>query len=616
VPPLLTRKFLTLLALALGACLPLAGQAADDGATFDLTILHINDHHSHLDAERTALTLKDAAGAARKVTVELGGFARVAQAIEELSAAAGGNVLKLHAGDAITGDLYFTQSAGAADAAAMNSVCFDAFALGNHEFDSGDAGLAKFLGFLHPAGGKCRTPVLSANLAPAGAALKELVQPYTIVRRAGQDIGIIGITTAYKTMHASRPDAGTILADELTAAQAAIDRLKALGVNKIILLSHQGYDADMTMATQLDGVDVIVGGDSHTLLGPADLQQFGLTPAGPYPTSAADKTGKRVCIVQAWQYAYAVGELKVRFDGDGDVVACGGMPHILVGERYQVGTTPPAAADATAFRVGIAASGGLIRTTAAADATTSALAPYRAAKEGMNRQVVGRAAENLCLRRVPGTQRDTTRSALGDTCNRDADGINHGGAVPQLVTAAFLAQGRRYGGADIALQNAGAARIDMAAGDITIGTIYRLLPFKNLLLRLTLSGAELKSTLEDAIDSVLHGTGSGAYPYAAGLRFEVDMSQAKGARVNNLQFQEADGRWVPLAMTKIYRTITNDFTAGGGDNYATLQAVPPARRENTFLDYADAFLEYVKEQGTLTRPPATAYSTQTYIEAP
>ena len=155
----------SLCALSLAAC----GGSGDKGQPLDLTILHINDHHSHLDAETTALTLKDAAGASKSVTVELGGFARVSAAIEAL-AVGKPNVLKLHAGDALTGDLYFTQSEGQADAAMMNTVCFDAFTLGNHEFDSADAGLVKFIDTLHA--GSCKTPVLSANVKPAaGTAL-------------------------------------------------------------------------------------------------------------------------------------------------------------------------------------------------------------------------------------------------------------------------------------------------------------------------------------------------------------------------------------------------------------------------------------------------------------
>jgi 5'-nucleotidase/UDP-sugar diphosphatase len=103
---------LSLCALTLSAC----GGGGDGGSrAMDLTILHINDHHSHLDAESTTLTLKDAAGTSRAVTVEMGGFPRVTAAMAAL-ATPGRNVLKLHAGDAITGDLYYTQSEGQADA--------------------------------------------------------------------------------------------------------------------------------------------------------------------------------------------------------------------------------------------------------------------------------------------------------------------------------------------------------------------------------------------------------------------------------------------------------------------------------------------------------------------
>lgn len=610
------HKALSLAAAILGTVVLLSGCSAGSsggGNPLDLTILHINDHHSHLDAETIALTLKDSAGATRQATADLGGFARVSQAITELSATAG-NVLKLHAGDASTGDLYFTQSEGAADAAVMNTVCFDAFTIGNHEFDNGDAGLVKFIDFLHADTSACNTPVLSANLNPAGSALKQRVQPYVIVRRGGQDIGIVGITVAYKTMQASRPDEGTTLADELTTAQAAIDTLKAKGINKIILMTHQGYDADVAMAPKLDGVDVIVGGDSHTLLGPAGMQSFGLTPAGPYPTEVSNKNGKKVCIVQAWQYSYTVGELKVRFDGSGDVTSCGGMPHVLVGDSYKLGATAASAADAAAFRAAIDAGGGLIRTTAPSTATASVLAPYKSAKDAMGMQVAGKATDNLCLRRVPGVKRDATRSSLGDLCNMDPNVIAHGGDIQQLVTEAFLAQGRRFGGADIALLNGGGVRIDIPAGDITVGAIYSLLPFKDMLVRMTLSGAELKSALEDGVDSVMNGADTGAYPYTAGLRFNVDMNQSQGSRVNSLQFRQADGSWGPFDLTKSYNVITIDFIAAG--NYNTLKTVPASRQENTFLDYADAFLQYVKDKGALSRLPASEYSTQTYIETP
>jgi len=372
----------------------------------------------------------------------------------------------------------------------------------------------------------------------------------------------------------------------------------------------------VAMAPQLSGVDVIVGGDSHTLLGPDSLTGFGLTPGGAYPTQVTDKDGKKVCVGQAWQYSYAVGEMKVNFDKNGDVTSCAGQPRILVGDSYKVAGADASEADAAAFRAGINASNGLIRITQPAAGTVTALTSFKEAKDALGLQVAGSSNDNLCLRRVPGPKRDTTRSRLGDVCNLDPNVIAHGGDIQQLVAEAFLAQGQRFGGADIALQNGGGVRVDIPAGDITVGKVYELLPFKNLLVRMTLTGAEVKSTLEDAVDSVIGGTGTGAYPYTAGLRFDVDMNQTKGNRVTNLQFRKADGSWEVFDASRSYRVITNNFTSGGGDNYLTLKAVPAERQENTFLDYADSFLQYLKDNTPLAKLPVSLYSTQNYTETP
>lgn len=82
------------------------------------------------------------------------------------------------------------------------------------------------------------------------------------------------------------------------------------------MLTHYGYGADQALAARLNGVDVIVGGDSHSLLG-SGFSELGLNPEGEYPTQVKDALGRRVCIVQAWQYADLLGELSVTFDSRG-----------------------------------------------------------------------------------------------------------------------------------------------------------------------------------------------------------------------------------------------------------------------------------------------------------
>ena len=111
----------------------------------DLTILHMNDHHSHLQADEGV----DLRLAGQTTRVRSGGFPALIAKTKALLAGRD-DIVKLHAGDAITGDLYYTLFKGAADAALMNELCFDAFALGNHEFDDGDAVLA-YLKLFHAA---------------------------------------------------------------------------------------------------------------------------------------------------------------------------------------------------------------------------------------------------------------------------------------------------------------------------------------------------------------------------------------------------------------------------------------------------------------------------------
>ena len=607
----------------LGACGG-GGSSFETREAIDLTLLHINDHHSALAARSQNLMLQVEDGSRSPISVPLGGFARVSEAFAQL-ASGKPNVIKLHAGDATTGTLYYTVSQGEADAALMNTVCFDAFAIGNHEFDNGDQGLRGFIENLLGSS-TCQTPVLSANLTPgAGSPLREMpIRPYTVLRRDGQRIGVVGLTVAGKTQNSSRPDVGTTLGDERTAAQAAIDALRRdEDVDKIILLTHVGLTQDLALAAQLSGVDVIIGGDSHTLLGPATLADYGLSPAGEYPLRTRNADGEPVCVAHAWQYAAAVGELSVRFDKNGVVTACSGTPHILIGDDF--GTLSDAR---RASILADLARQPALRITPENAAAASALAPYTDEVIAFGDEIIGYAVQTQCLRRVPGTTRDATRSTIA-ACNTDPHVIAHGGDIQQRVAEAFLSHGRRFGDADLSLQNAGGVRVDLIGNDgtdddpnrglIRVSDVYTLLPFSNTLVRLTMSGAEIAAAIEDALDAVIQGN-TGAYPYAAGLRWAVDLNQPRGARLSQLMFRNRDGAWVPFDLAASYRVITNDFIAAGRDGYTTLGTITGDRYEDTFLDYADSFLQYVLAESAagrdLARLPTSEFSTQVFVDTP
>nr|WP_282450977.1 5'-nucleotidase C-terminal domain-containing protein [Marinobacter bryozoorum] len=109
-----------------------------------------------------------------------------------------------------------------------------------------------------------------------------------------------------------------------------IDELTGSGINKIILLTHYQYQNDLELANRLSGVDVIIGGDSHSLLG--DFSAYGLESSGPYPTLTTNADGDQVCVAQAWQYSWVVGELSVEWNDEGVGQSCNGVPHLLLDE--------------------------------------------------------------------------------------------------------------------------------------------------------------------------------------------------------------------------------------------------------------------------------------------
>lgn len=622
-----------------------------ENKSLELNILHINDHHSHLDEDKDGFALKANVGHGDEdFNAGKGGFARVTAMINQL-AAEKKNVFKMHAGDAITGDLYYNLTDGKADADAMNTVCFDTFTLGNHEFDSTDVGLKKFIDFLDQGNCKEKTKILSANVSfGASSPLYKTnrIQKSQIFEKDGVKFAVIGLTIAGKTKNSSQPNSDTTFADEIVTAQKEIDQLKAQGIKNIILQTHVGYDLDQKLATALTDVDVIVGGDSHTLLGPKSLEKYSLSPEGAYPTQLKNKNGDAVCVAQAWEYSNIVGELNVKFDKDGKIASCTGTPHLLLGEDIKrTADIKKYNADLMQFNVGKSpaqqkiynrdeipnisvAEKDLILNQIKADQvpfnfiqpdpkTLNVLKPYQTQKQKFAEEVVGQATDNLCSRRVPGTQRDVGRSTLGDVCNKNTHVDQHGGDIQQIIAEAFLQQGKAFFGADISIQNGGGVREDVAQGNVTVGKIYSVLPFKNTLVELHLTGAEVKATLEDAIDSVI-ANNTGSYPYTGGLRWNVDFSKNKGQRLTQLQVRNQDGKYDALDLNKTYKIVTIDFLANGKDGYTTLSSITGDRRSNVGLDYAEAFLKYTQGlagqigQKKINKLPTEAYSTQQFVD--
>ena len=582
-----------------------------------LSILSMNDHHSQLEADDYDLKVSASATKAitgEEVNVEVGGFpltVAAMKAVQTAEEAASRSVIKLHAGDALTGGSYYSLFDGAADAKMMAHACFHAMAIGNHEFDDGDASLNTFITNMNDAtvcaGG---TKVLSANVvAGSDSPLKNNYAKSHTFTVGGEKVGVVGVTIKKKTEESSFPDAGTTVSEEKAAAQAEIDVLVAAGVDKIILLTHVNYNLDKEWMATLKHVDVVVGGDGHSLLGEvADLTGIYERVEGKFPTELTNGSGKKVCVIQSWWGARTFGKLRVDFDANGDVTSCAGKP------QFAYDSTTFKNAEGTAFTdAQKTAMVSYLNTldnwheTTPDPATNADFKTYKDQVATLKETKIADVPENICFERIPGQG----RSRL---CEVEAS-YEHGGAACQLVAKGFL---HRTKTADIAIQNGGGCRVDIEKGDFTIDDGYTMLPFSNTIVTLEMTGKDIIAVLEDALSSSHDGEdpSTGAYPYVAGLRMDVDMSKAKGSRISNVEINKRlkATAWSKIDESATYIVATNNYIAGGKDGYTTFATTAvSATSTNTYMEYAQTMLDYAEEVKTLEAPPVSEMSTKSYI---
>ena len=296
----MNRSWLPLLMILLILPLPLAA------AEGDLTIIHTNDLHSHLQGFSPEIDYTPATtGDDRTV----GGWARIATVIrQEKIRAAEHPVLVLDAGDFLMGSLFHLAGREEAfELRLMKDMGYDAVTLGNHEFDLRPDGLARIIQAAQTKGGL--PELVSANIQfspgdPRDTPLRLLatggaIKPYTMLTRGGMRIGIFGIMGRDATEVA--PFATPVhFADPIDTAREMVKLLREREkADVVICLSHCGWNKikspseDELLAENVPGIDIIIGGHTHTAL--------------TRPIIAGN-----TIIVQAGAYGTYAGVLKVR----------------------------------------------------------------------------------------------------------------------------------------------------------------------------------------------------------------------------------------------------------------------------------------------------------------
>ena len=232
--------------------------------TVDLTILHINDFHGYL--------LPTPGKDGKPGT---GGMAYIAKMVSRERAKNPEGTLLLAAGDMFQGTPISNLFRGKPVIEAMNLMGFDAMALGNHEFDWG---MEAFQDLTQAA----VFPFLAANQIDANGNLLPGVKPYILLHKKGLRIAVIGVISP-ETHYTTKP--GNLRGYRVIAPEKVlppvIEKLKKDGTGLVIVLSHMGLDVDREMASLISGIDLIVGGHSHTevkttvVVGPTIIVQAG-----------------------------------------------------------------------------------------------------------------------------------------------------------------------------------------------------------------------------------------------------------------------------------------------------------------------------------------------------
>lgn len=224
-----------------------------------LVILHTNDTHSRMDP------FPMDGGPFQG----LGGAARRASLIRRVRAESP-NVLLLDSGDIFQGTPYFNFFKGEIEFEAMSAMGYDVATIGNHDFDNGVRGLAEMMP-------KATFDFVSANYDVAGSPLQPRVRPWTVREVGGVRVGIFGLGIAFEGLVLEGLHQGVRHTDPFAAARRSVSELRAEGSSLIVCLSHLGYryrgdtPSDTLLAQEVEGIDLILGGHSHTFMDQPDV---------------------------------------------------------------------------------------------------------------------------------------------------------------------------------------------------------------------------------------------------------------------------------------------------------------------------------------------------------
>ncbi|ORY02709.1 Metallo-dependent phosphatase [Basidiobolus meristosporus CBS 931.73] len=499
-----------------------------------ITILHTNDLHAHY--QEINIDGKDCTETERTANGCLGGIGRLASMVKQWREKVP-DLLLLDAGDQFQGSIFYNVFKGDLVARVMNELRYDLMVLGNHEFDDGPEALADFIE-------KVNFPVICANcVAEKSPRLNALLKPYHIF--PSQHLAVIGYV---KNVTGSISNAGPTMAftDPISTVQKYVNYLRnELGIQRVIALSHNGYVDDLYLASNIRGLDAIVGGHSHTYLTSDKHDQNFKYAKGAYPTIVKDLDDHDVYVVQAWAWGRYLGHIDLSYDSGGGLTRLGGAPKFLDGEIEK-------------------------------DADMEGILSTHSQKiHEIESEVIGYATDAF-----------SHRGCMSHECQ-----------IGNLVADAMLAY-QEERGAEAAIINTGAIRGELFKGNITMKDIMVMLPFGDNIVQVTMYGQEIRDFVETylSLRSVASGEKIKGFLQVAGLRITVDKKAAEFNRLYKLEIWNSTQKQYNLVLDrKRYQIVTGNFLANGGD-----RIIKPIPDVTLIEDISNVLVHYIRSRSPLT----------------
>jgi len=268
-----------------------------------LVILHTNDTHSNIDPFPVN----------HPKFPNMGGVSRRASLIQSIRDQEE-HVLLVDAGDIFQGTPYFNKFKGVLEMKTMAAMNYEIVTLGNHDFD---IGMDAYKSALSHASFQ----VVNANYELSSTPLSDVVKPYTIVKKGGFKIGVFGVGVDLQGLVPAESWQGLKYQDPVQIAQKQADALRKEGCDVVICLSHLGYEyktnqvSDKVLAASTAGIDVIIGGHTHTFL--EELQEF------------KNKDGKNVFVNQVGYGGLKLGRIDIELCMDSGKFTIASINHLL-----------------------------------------------------------------------------------------------------------------------------------------------------------------------------------------------------------------------------------------------------------------------------------------------